>query len=164
MRCRQGRVLRLSPEWEGPAGGFFAGRGDHYFANATVLAFVDSNKPISNETTQAARQRGPLKALKVRQARGRNRAGLNQRRQQGELRASNAGPSHCLLEGAGQIAAMAPRDGADALPAGDEVNFFLFHITCIYTFIRAVKAKQRDSHRGRGRARAVELASELLLD
>jgi hypothetical protein len=133
MRRRQGRVLGFLPEWEGPAGGFFAGRRDHYSANATVRAFVDSNKPVANETTQVARQRGSLKALKVRQAGGRNRAGLNQRRQQGELGASNAGPSHCLLEGAGQIAAMAPRGGADALPAGDEVNFFTLHNTRVYT-------------------------------
>src|SRR5258708_39285573 len=106
MRCRrQGRVLGFLPEWEGPAGGFFAGRRDHYSANATVRAFVDSNEPVANETTEVARQRGPLKALEFREARGRNRAGLNQRRQQGELRASNARPSHRLFEGASQISA-----------------------------------------------------------
>jgi hypothetical protein len=27
------------------------------------------------------------------------------------------------------------------LPADDEVDFFPFHITCVYTFIRTVKAK-----------------------
>ena len=145
MRRRQGRVLGLLPEWEGPAGGFFAGRRDHYFANATVRAFVDSNKPISNETTQVARQRGTLKTLEFREARGRNRAGLNQRRQQGELGASNARPSHRFLEGAGQISAPTARSRARALPAGDEVDFFTLHIACVYTFIRAVKAQSRRS-------------------
>jgi hypothetical protein len=70
---------------------------------------------------------------------------LNQRRQQSELRASNAGPSHCLFEGAGQISTPTARSGAHALPAGDEVDFFTLHITCVYTFIRAVKAQSRRS-------------------
>ena len=83
---------------------------------------MDLNEPVANETTEVAGQRRPLKALEVREARGRNRAGLNQRRQQGELRASNARPSHRLLEGAGQISALAPRSGAHALAGGDEVD------------------------------------------
>jgi hypothetical protein len=136
--------LRLPPERESPPRGLFAGWRDRHFTDATVLALVDSNKSVSNETTQVACQRGPLKALEVREAPGRNRAGLNQRRQQGELGAPNARPSHRLLEGAGQISAQAARGGAHALPAGDEVDFFPFHITCVYTFIRTVKAKQRE--------------------
>jgi hypothetical protein len=146
MRSRlQSRVLRLLPERECAAGRLFAGRCDRNFADATVLTFMDLNEPVANETTEIAGQRGPLKTLEFREARGRNRAGLHERRQQGELRASNAGPSHRLLEGAGQISAMAPRGGADALAGGDEVDFFTLHITCVYTFIRGVKAQSRRS-------------------
>jgi hypothetical protein len=36
------------------------------------------------------------------------------------------------------------------LAGGDEVNFFQLHLTCIYTCIRTVKAKQRDPRRVRG--------------
>src|ERR1700677_3438555 len=145
-RCRrQSRVLRFLPEREGAARRLFAGGCDRDFADATVLAFMDLNEPVANETTEVAGQRGPLKTLKFREARGRNRAGLNQRRQQGELRASNARPSHCLLEGAGPISAPTARSGAHALPAGDEVDFFTLHITCVYTFSRAVKAQSRRS-------------------
>ena len=145
MRRRQSRVLRLLPEGISAPRGLFAGRRDRDFADATVLAFMDLNEPVANETTEIAGQRGPLKTLEFREARGRNRAGLNQRRQQGELRASNARPSHCLLEGAGQISAPAARSGAQALPAGDEVDFFTLHVTCVYTFIRTVKAQSRRS-------------------
>jgi hypothetical protein len=101
---------------------------------------MDLNEPVANQTTEVAGQRGPLKTLKFREARGRKRAGLNQRRQKRELRASNARPSHRLFEGAGQISAPPARGGADALPGGDEVDLLGLHTTCIYTFARAVKA------------------------
>ena len=42
---------------------------------------MDLNEPVANQTTEVAGQRGPLKTLEFREARGRNRAGLNQRRQ-----------------------------------------------------------------------------------
>src|SRR5580704_2440408 len=81
-RCRrQSRVLRLLPEGEGASRRLFAGRRDRHFANATILAFVDPNKPIPNERTQVSGQRRPLEALEVRESRGRNRTGLDQRRQ-----------------------------------------------------------------------------------
>ena len=128
MRCRrQSRVLRLLPEGEGASRGLFAGRRDRRLTDATVLAFLDLDEPVANETTEVAGQRGPLKTLEFREARGRNRAGLNQRRQQGELRAPNAGPSHGFFEDAGQISAIAPRSGADALAGGGEVDFLWSH-------------------------------------
>jgi hypothetical protein len=146
MRCRrQSRVLRFLPEREGASGRLFAGRRDRDFADATVLAFMDLNEPVANETTEVAGQRGPLKALEIRKPRGRNGAGLNQCREQGELGAPNARPSHRLFEDTGQIPAPAPRGRAHALPAGDEVDFFTLHITCVYTFIRADKAQSRRS-------------------
>ena len=137
---RQSRVLRPPPEGEGAPRGLFAGGRDRHLADASVFALVDSNKPIPNEQTQIAGQGRPLEALEVRKARGRNRAGLNQRRQERELGASNARPSHRLFEHASQIPAPAARGGADALATGDEVDFFGFHVTCVYTFILTVKA------------------------
>jgi hypothetical protein len=124
---RQGCVLRPLPERESAPRGLLAGRRDRHLANATVLALVDSNKTIANEQTQVARQRRSLEALEVREAGGGNGSGLNQRRQKGELGAANARSSHRLFEGAGQIPAMAPRGGADALPGGDEVDLLRFH-------------------------------------
>jgi hypothetical protein len=126
-RCRQGGVLRLLPERESAPRGLLAGRRDRRFANATILAFLNPNKPIANKQTQIARQRRPLEALEVREPRRGNRAGLNQRRQEGELGAANPRSSHRLFEGAGQIPAMAPRGGAYALPGGDEVDVYRFH-------------------------------------
>jgi len=88
---------------------------------------MDLNEPVANQTTEVAGQRGPLKTLEFREAGGRNRAGLNQRRQQSELRAPNARPSHGFFEDAGQISAIAPRSGADALAGGGEVDFLWSH-------------------------------------
>src|ERR1700692_3239471 len=85
----QSSILRLLLKREAPTRPLFARGGDRRLANATVLALVDSNKTIANEQTQVARQRRPLKALEVREPRRRNRAGLNQRRQPGELGAAN---------------------------------------------------------------------------
>jgi hypothetical protein len=136
---RQGRVLRFLPEREGASRGLFAGWRDRDFADAPVLAFVDLNEPVANETTKVTRQRGPLKSLEFREARGRNGAGLNQRRQKRELGAPNAGAPHGLFEGAGQIPAPAPRSGAHALPGGEKVYFSRFHFQCIYTLFANVK-------------------------
>jgi hypothetical protein len=131
---RQSGVLRFLPERKGASRGVFASRGDRHFPNAAVLAFMDLNETVANKPTQVPGQCGPLETLELREARGRNRAGLNQRRQQGELRASNARPSHGLFEGARQISTPAARGGAHALPGGDEVDLLGLHITCIYTF------------------------------
>ena len=138
---RQSRILGLLPEREGAAGSLFAGRRDRDLANATVLAFMDLNEPVANEERQVARQRRPLEALEVREARRRNGAGLDQRREQGELCAPNPRPSHRLLEGAGQVSTAAARGGAHTLPGGDEVDFFTFHTTCVYTYTALVKWK-----------------------
>jgi hypothetical protein len=62
---RQRSVLRLPPEREGAAGGLLAGSRDRRLADASVLVFVDPNKPIPNERTQVARQRRPLQAEEV---------------------------------------------------------------------------------------------------
>jgi hypothetical protein len=66
-----------------------------------VLPFVDPNEPIPNKRAQVPGQRRPFKAKEVREAGGGHWAGLNQHRQQAELRASQARPPHRLFEGAG---------------------------------------------------------------
>jgi hypothetical protein len=142
MRCRQSRVLRLLPEEISASRRLFAGLRDRDLANTTVLAFMDLNEPIANEERQVPRQRRSLEALEAREARRRNGSGLDQRRQQGELRPPNARPSHSLLEGAGQVSAAAARGGAHALPGGEEVDLFRFHFTCIYTIVLDVKGER----------------------
>ena len=72
-----------------------------------------------------------------------NGAGLNERRQQGELGSTQARAPHRFFKRARQLPAPPARGGADALPGGDEVNFSGIHIRCMHTFIEAVKAYER---------------------
>jgi hypothetical protein len=147
-RRRQSRILRFLPEGISASRGLLAGRRDRHLADPTVLTLVDSNKPIPHETSQVAGQCGPLQALEIRKPRGRQWASLNQRRQERELGAPHARPSHRLFEETGQLSAPPPRGGAHALPAGDEVDFLRFHIRCVYTFIVAVKARDERGYAG----------------
>ena len=115
--CRQSGVLSLLPEGISPAGGFLSGRCDPDLANPAILAFLDFNIPVPQERTEVAGQGRPLEAEELRKAGRWQGAGLNERRQQGELGSTEACASHRFFKRARQFPAPPARGGADALPS-----------------------------------------------